>query len=86
MINYKKNSCKNHIHIVQYIKPFESIDFRRKNNNKQRILLLSCGVLVLCDGAPRTMSGGEPSSIKRYARATQFACTPYDRGKIFFVR
>ena len=46
------------------------------------ILLLSCGVLVLCDGAPRTMSGGEPSSIKRSARATQSACTPCDRGKI----
>ncbi len=72
------------MYIVQYIKPFESIDFRRKKTKiKQRILLLSCGVLVLCDGAPRTMSGGEPSSIKRYARATQFACTPYDRGKIF---
>ena len=23
------------------------------------------GALVLCGGAPRTMSGGEPSSIKR---------------------
>ena len=29
------------------------------------------------------MSGGEPSSIKRSARATQSACTPCDRGKIF---
>ncbi len=26
------------------------------------------------------MSGGEPSSIKRYARAIQFACSPCDRG------
>ena len=30
------------------------------------------------------MSGGEPSSIKRSARATQSACTPCDRGKIFY--
>ncbi len=31
------------------------------------------------------MSGGEPSSIKRYARAIQFACSPYDRGQTLFL-
>ena len=38
----------------------------------------SCGVRVLRDKAPRTMSGGEPSSINRFALCAADCLPPYD--------